>query len=134
MVVCVVSNALRLNFVKLYDPSGDRPIKTVKRKNGKTKITVTGTEPFPAEITGTDEIEKTEKENSTMKKVMKIEGMMCPHCEARVKKALEAVDGVLSAAPDHEKNEAILELSKNVPAEALTAAVTGAGYEVKGIE
>ena len=68
-----------------------------------------------------------------MKKVMKIEGMMCQHCEARVKKALEAVDGVVSAAPDHEKNEAVLELSKAVSDEALTAAVTDAGYEVKGI-
>ena len=69
-----------------------------------------------------------------MKKVMKIEGMMCPHCEARVKKALEAVDGVISAAPSHEKAEAVLELSGAVSDEALTAAVTEAGYEVKGIE
>ncbi len=127
---CVVSNALRLNFVKLYDPSGDRPIRPAKGKGRKTINAVT----VPAEITGTDKTEKTEKEDKTMKKVMKIEGMMCPHCEARVKKALEAVDGVISAAPDHEKNEAVLELSKDVPAEALTAAVTDAGYEVKGIE
>ena len=68
-----------------------------------------------------------------MKKVMKIEGMMCAHCEARVKKALEAIDGVTSAAPSHEKNEAVLELSKPVADELLTATVTDAGYEVKGI-
>ena len=68
-----------------------------------------------------------------MKKVMKIEGMMCPHCEARVKKALEAVDGVISADPSHEKGEAVLSMSKDVAAEALTKAVADAGYEVKGI-
>ena len=64
---------------------------------------------------------------------MKIEGMMCPHCEARVKRALEAIDGVASAAPSHEKAEAVLELSKPVADAVLIAAVTDAGYEVKGI-
>ena len=68
-----------------------------------------------------------------MKKTVQIEGMMCQHCEARVKKALEAVEGVVSASPDHEKKEAVVELSAEVPEEALAAAVTEAGYEFKGI-
>ena len=118
---CVVTNALRLNLVKLYDPSKDR----------KPKDSVEG--PLLEVKAPADQINTTEKGENSMKKVMKIEGMMCQHCEARVKKALEAVDGVVSAAPDHEKNEAVLELSKAVSDEVLTAAVTDAGYEVKGI-
>ncbi len=118
---CVVTNALRLNLVKIHDPSKDR----------KMKNAVHG--PLFEAGAAADEKVNTEKGDSDMKKVMKIEGMMCPHCEARVKKALEAVDGVISAAPSHEKAEAVLELSKAVSDEALTAAVTEAGYEVKGI-
>ena len=118
---CVVTNALRLNLVKIHDPSKDR----------KMKNAVHG--PLFEAGAAADKKVNTEKGDSDMKKIMKIEGMMCPHCEARVKKALEAVDGVISAAPSHEKAEAVLELSKAVSDEALTAAVTEAGYEVRGI-
>ena len=67
-----------------------------------------------------------------MTKTIGIRGMMCMHCEARMKKALEAVDGVVSAAPDHEKNQAVLELSKVIPEAVLRKTVEDAGYEFVG--
>jgi len=100
---CVVSNALRLNLFKIHDPKYD------KRKNTK------------------------ENNMSDSTKKMDIQGMMCPHCEARVKKALEEIDGVKSAEVSHEKACAVVTFSKAVSDEALTKAVTDAGYEVKGI-
>lgn len=66
-----------------------------------------------------------------MKKTMKIEGMMCPHCEATVKKILEAIDGVESAEVSHEKGSAVLTMSKNVEDSVLKKAVEDAGYTVK---
>ena len=108
-------NALRLNLVKIHDPSHDRKIK--QKSAGKTDSS-------PAEI-------KTEEK--TMTKTLKIEGMMCPHCEARVKKALESIDGVKSADVSHEKACAVVTLSAQVSDQALTKAVTDAGYKVKGI-
>lgn len=65
-----------------------------------------------------------------MKKTMKIEGMMCPHCEATVKKILEAIDGVESAEVSHEKGSAVLTMSKNVEDSVLKKAVEDAGYKV----
>lgn len=67
-----------------------------------------------------------------MTKTIEIKGMMCAHCEAHVKKALEAIDGVASAVTSHEKGNAVLELTKEVPAEALRQAVEEAGYELVG--
>ncbi|MBQ9210466.1 MAG: cation transporter [Clostridia bacterium] len=67
-----------------------------------------------------------------MTKTIEIKGMMCAHCEAHVKKALEAIDGVTSAVTSHEKGNAVLELTKEVPAEALRQAVEEAGYELVG--
>ena len=69
-----------------------------------------------------------------MKKTIFIEGMMCPHCEARVKKTLEALDGVDAAEVSHEKGTAILTLSAEIPNEKLKTAVEEQGYTVKGIE
>ena len=122
---CVVTNALRLNLVKIRDARRDR-----RMKNAVTGEIVPKNAAPDREDTNNS---NNGKEGQTMKKVMKIEGMMCPHCEARVKKALEAIDGVASAAPSHEKAEAVLELSKPVADAVLIAAVTDAGYEVKGI-
>ena len=68
-----------------------------------------------------------------MQKTMTIEGMMCPHCEMTVKKALEALDGVTSAAVSHEAGTAVVTMSAPVDDAALTAAVTDKGYEVKAI-
>ena len=65
-----------------------------------------------------------------MEKTLKIEGMMCPHCEASVKKALEAIDGVVSATPDHTKDQAIVVLSKDVDNEILKQAVEAKDYTV----
>ena len=69
-----------------------------------------------------------------MTKTMKIEGMMCPHCEAHAKKALEAIEGVESAVASHEAGSAVVTLTKDVDNELLKAAVEGAGYTVLGIE
>ena len=69
-----------------------------------------------------------------MTKTMKIEGMMCPHCEAHTKKALEALDGVEAATASHEAGNAIVTLTKDVPDEVLKAAVEEAGYTVLAIE
>ena len=69
-----------------------------------------------------------------MTKTMTIEGMMCPHCEARVKKTLEAIDGVESAVPSHTAGTAVVTLSKDVPDAVLKEAVEYQDYPVKGIE
>ncbi len=76
------------------------------------------------------EKKKTKKENKKMEKVLKIEGMMCPHCEAHVKKALEALDGVKEAIPSHEKKQAIVRLSKEVTDAVLKETVEKEGYKV----
>ena len=99
----VVTNALRLNWIRIYDAKKD--------KKRKKKI-------------------QTLKEEQEMKKTMKIEGMMCGHCEAAVKKALEALDGVDVAEVSHETGTAIVTLSANVSDEVLTKAVEDKDYKV----
>ena len=94
---CVVSNALRLNWFKMYDPSKDRKIKT----------------------------KKTNKEDKTMTKTIKIEGMMCGHCEATVKKALEALSQVDSAEVSHEAGTAVVTLNSDVSDDVLKKAGRG---------
>lgn len=74
------------------------------------------------------------KENETMKKTMKINGMMCGHCEARVKKALEAVEGVQEAVVSHEAGNAVVTLSSDVADEVLKKAVEDQDYEVVSVE
>ncbi len=101
---CVVSNALRLNLTKLKDSSKDKKIINMK---GKDK---------------------------TMTKTMSIEGMMCGHCEARVKKVLEELAGVSKAEVSHENNTAVVYFEEEVANEVLTKAVVDAGYEVTNIE
>ena len=98
---CVVSNALRLNFFKLHDA----------RKNIKIRA-------------------KKSKEAKAMEKTLKIEGMMCPHCEATVKKTLEAIDGVESVAASHTAKNAVITLSKDVADDVLKQAVEAQGYTV----
>ena len=114
---CVVSNALRLNLLKVHDRSRDRSPKTET--------------PDITEI-----IEKLSKEKNMAETTirMQIEGMMCPHCEARVKKALEAVEGVQEALVSHQEGSAVVKAAAAVSKDALTKAVTDAGYEVKGVE
>ena len=83
-------------------------------------------------ITSQD-INNKRKEDNKMTKTMNIEGMMCGHCEARVKKALESVDGVSGAVVSHEKNEAVVTLAKEVDDEVLKKAVEEQDYKVIAI-
>lgn len=114
----VVSNALRLN---LFDIRRHKPQKTAQ----------TGT--MPEIIDQSPQIPE-KKEETTMTKTMKIEGMMCPHCEAHVKKALEALDGVAEATADFKAGTAVVTLTKDVADELLKTAVEEADYIVLGIE
>ena len=116
---CVVSNALRINFFDMYSvkhakkipeaPADDILVSLLEEINQKT-------------------------EDIKMTKTLKIDGMMCTHCEARVKKTLEAIDGVESASADHISGKAVVTLSKNVDNEALKAAVEAQDYSVLAIE
>ena len=115
---CVVTNALRLNLFRLHDGRKD--------KSG----TPAAEEDFRRAIENIRNDLK--EEERTMTKTIGVKGMMCMHCEAHVKKALEGIDGVISAAPSHEQGNAVLELAKEVPEEALRKAVEDAGYEYVG--
>ena len=104
----VVTNALRLNFFRMHDSKRDHKIKN------KLKITI-------------------EKETKTMEKTLKIEGMMCGHCEMHTKKALEALDGVTKADVSHETGTAIVTLEKEISDDILKQAVADQGYKVTEI-
>ena len=110
---CVVTNALRLNLCRVYDPKHDRKA-TPDRKN-KTN-------------------EPNESEEKSMTKTMNIEGMMCGHCEARVKKALEALDAVSEAAVSHESGTAVVTLSSDISDEKLKETVEAEDYKVTSIQ
>ncbi len=97
---CVVTNALRLNLVNIHSTKRDKKI-----KQGK-------------------------KEKKGMKKIIKIEGMMCPHCSGRVKKVLEEIEGVVEAEVSHESGEAVVSLSGKVADEVLSKVITDNGYKV----
>ena len=116
---CVVTNALRLNLFDMYSIKRDR----------RCKNAVSG-EALGALINDINSMQ----EEKTMTKTVRIEGMMCSHCEAHVKKALEALGGVTVAEVSHEKGTAIVSMTENVDNAAITAAVTDAGYTVLGIE
>lgn len=103
---CVVSNALRLNFVKIYDTARDR----LRKNNFKIK------------------------ENKTMEKTMKIEGMMCPHCEARVKKTLEDMAQVTEAVVSHVEGTAVVKLSEAVDNDVLKNIIEDQGYKVLDVQ
>ena len=105
---CVVSNALRLNLFNLRDAKKDKPIQARHTKHSE--------------------------EVTTMEKTMKIEGMMCGHCEARVKKALEALPEVAEAAVSHESGTAVVTLSGEISDAALKKAVEDQDYQVTGIQ
>ena len=122
---CVCMNALRLNLVDVHDASRDRRI---ARKQAKP---IEMDKDIKEEENGAEIAEI--KEEGTMTKTLTVEGMMCMHCEARVKKALEAIDGVESAVASHEAGTAIVTLSKDVPDEVLKEAVEAQDYPVKAI-
>jgi P-type Cu2+ transporter len=119
---CVVTNALRLNFVKVYSTKRD------KKKNHKKNQN----QQYVQIVVDTDVMAEKQEEND-MEKVIEIKGMMCGHCEAHVKKALEALEGVASAEASHEKGTAVVQLSGSVDDAALKKAVEEEGYEVTGI-
>lgn len=124
---CVVSNALRLNLCKIYDAK--------KKHNHKMEEPVIENKAGSQEPLAEQSLNKIKKEeDKKMEKEMKIEGMMCGHCEARVKKALEAVDGVKEAIVSHEKKNAIVTLEKEVANNVLKEAVEAQDYEVTSIQ
>ena len=110
---CVVSNALRLNLINIHQT----------RKDKKLKNAVSH-----------EELLNDYKEDKKMTKTLKVEGMMCGNCEKHVRKALEAIDGVESAAASHEAGTAVVNLSKDVADDVLKAAVEAEEYTVTGIE
>ncbi len=125
---CVVSNALRLNWFKMYDGSRDRKRRTKDTAEHRR-------EEQKAELqTDTRNTENNKKEETTMTKTMKIEGMMCGHCEARVKKVLEALPQVDAAEVSHEAGTAVLTLNAEIDNEVLRKTVEDQDYKVIGIE
>lgn len=124
---CVVTNALRLNMLRIHDGSKDKPLKkTAKKQRAGGKM-----EPLNQEII--NQIEEN-KEELKMEKTMQIEGMMCGHCEAAVKKCLEALSGVSEAAVSHEKGTAVVTMNQEVSNEVLTKAVEEKDYKVLSIQ
>ena len=112
---CVVTNALRLNLFKLHDASQDKKRDLVSISLETAKI-------------------QPKKEQEIMEKTLTIEGMMCTHCEARVKKALEALENVTQAQVSHEKGTAVVTLSADVPNDTLKQAVEAQDYPVTRIQ
>ena len=119
---CVVSNALRLNLFDVHSTKHDRAPKNAAS--------------LPAALTqpAADENKESSKEDTAMKKTLKVEGMMCGHCEARVKKALEALPEVTEAVVSHETGTAIVTLNADVADDVLKKAVEDQDYPVTGIQ
>ena len=105
----VVTNALRLNFFRMHDPKRDHKVRNKSNNSNQ-------------------------KETKTMTKTLKIEGMMCGHCEMHTKKALEALDGVTKAEVSHKTGTAVVTLEKEVSDDALKQVVAEQGYEVTDIQ
>ena len=153
---CVVTNALRLNLFKMHDASKDHPMRKRAEKDankGGEKAENAGAVRMGAEDTRSigqtangnetvsKEMQKSENQKNhinmegiTMTKTMNIEGMMCGHCEARVKKALEALAGVESAEVSHEKGTAVVSMSADVADDTLKEAIEAQDYKVDSIQ
>ncbi len=116
---CVVSNALRLNFCPVYDGRRDRRVRGMLNKDilidYKDNVIISNN-----------------KEEKNM--VIEVKGMMCPHCEAHTKAAIEGIEGVVSAVADHNTGMVTIETSAEVEEAKIKAAVEGAGYEYCGIK
>ena len=110
---CVVTNALRLNLVKIHDAAHD---KKIKNRGHQASVALK------------------QMEDNSMEKTMKIEGMMCGHCEARVKKALEALPQVTEAQVSHEAGTAVVKLNADISNEELIQAVEAQDYKVTTVE
>ena len=121
---CVVSNALRLNLLKVHDASKDKKI--------KNRYCVEKTDIFKGNVRAEDAC--CDKEEKDMTKTMKINGMMCAHCEARVKKTLEALEQVSEAVVSHEAGTAVVTLSAEISNEELKQVIEAQDYEVVSVE
>lgn len=130
--VFVVTNALRLNLFDIYSRKHDRPMRHPVQTGADGKLLA-----VPDGACPVDGVENNEnhnaKEESTMKKTVEIEGMMCGHCEATVKKALESLDGIESASVSHTDGKAVIDMSKDVDDETIRRAVEDHDYKVVGI-
>ena len=122
---CVVTNALRLNLFKMYDASKDRKRKMKKVETAENTV---------SDNVLADKNESENKEETKMTKTMKIEGMMCGHCEAAVKKALEALEQVDTAEVSHEAGTAVVTLNSEISNEVLKKTVEDKDYTVTAIE
>ncbi len=138
---CVVSNALRLSRFNPNDARGDRPARRfgdAETSASSVKSVKTLSEILSAAASENDVRRENNEKETKMKKVVKIEGMMCGHCEARVKRTLEAAPGVAAALVDHTAGTAVVEFADGADVDAtlaaLTAAVEADGYAVKGVE
>ena len=153
---CVVTNALRLNLFKMHDASKDHPMRKRAEKAankggekaenaGAVRMGAGDTRSIGQTANGNEtvskEMQKSENQKNninmegiTMTKTMNIEGMMCGHCEARVKKALEALAGVESAEVSHEKGTAVVSMSADVSDDTLKEAVEAQDYKVDSIQ
>ena len=153
---CVVTNALRLNLFKMHDASKDHPMRKRAEKAankggekaenaGAVRVGAEDTRSIGQTANGNEtvskEMQKSENQKNninmegiTMTKTMNIEGMMCGHCEARVKKALEALAGVESAEVSHEKGTAVVSMSADVADDTLKEAVEAQDYKVDSIQ
>ena len=126
---CVVSNALRLNFVKIYDTAKDK----MRRKNLIEGNAFVKEDASDKNNHACDEACGM-KEDNTMEKTMKIEGMMCPHCEARVKKTLEDMAQVKEAVVSHADGTAVVKLAEAVDNDVLKKTIEDQGYKVLDIQ
>ncbi len=125
---CVVTNALRLNLVSIHGTA-----KKAGRSASKNAMHSSGPEHAFQDNTEQKNKNQEDMEGKSMEKTMKIEGMMCGHCEARVKKCLEALAQVEEAAVSHEKGTAVVKLSVEISDEALKKAVEDQDYKVTAI-
>ena len=128
---CVVSNALRLNLFDLHSTKHDRPLRARASSPAESAMVPP---PTPAENNAENTSVSVNQEDDSMKKILHIEGMMCGHCEARVKKALEALPEVSEAVVSHEAGTAIVTLTAAVDNDTLKKAVEDQDYPVTGIE
>ena len=128
---CVVSNALRLNLFDLHSTKHDRPLRASSSSPAESAMVPP---PTPAENNAENISASVNQEDDPMKKTLHIEGMMCGHCEARVKKALEALPEVSEAVVSHEAGTAIVTLTAAVDNDTLKKAVEDQDYEVTSVE
>lgn len=134
---CVVTNALRLNFYDMSNTSKDKPVRHKIDTNRLDAVTAGyfHKPAVPADNAASNiPLKENDKEDTTMKKILEVEGMMCEHCKAAVEKALASVDGVKSSDADLKAGTASVTLTSDVTDETLAQAVTDAGYKIKGIK